>query len=73
MKIGYLCDLDTTISDCPFFLLKQRGKQVQISWMDANLIRVAPECRDTSGIACPYRGALGWEVYLSMQLEEKKS
>jgi hypothetical protein len=46
---------------------------VQISWMDANLIRVAPECRDTSGIACPYRGALGWEVYLSMQLEEKES
>jgi hypothetical protein len=38
---------------------------MQISWMDASLIRVAPECRDTGGIACSYCGALGWEKYLS--------
>jgi hypothetical protein len=41
MKIGYSCDLDTTASYCPFFLLKKGEKHVQISWMDANLIRVA--------------------------------
>jgi hypothetical protein len=35
--------------------------------MDANLIRVAPECRDTGGLACLYRGAFGWVAYLSRQ------
>jgi hypothetical protein len=38
---------------------------VQISWVDASLIQVAPECRDMGGLACPYRGALGCEAYLS--------
>jgi hypothetical protein len=36
---------------------------VQIFWMDANLIRVAPECHDVGGPACPYRGALKQNVY----------
>jgi hypothetical protein len=44
---------------------EKRKNQVQISWMDASLIWIAPECRDTGGLACPYRGALGWEAYLS--------
>jgi hypothetical protein len=65
MKMDYSCDPDTTISYCLFFLLKNRRKQVQIFWMDASLIRVAPECCDTGGLAYLYRGALGWEVYLS--------
>jgi hypothetical protein len=49
------------------FLLsfEKRRKQVQISWMVASLFRVAPECRDMGGLACPYRGALSWEAYLS--------
>jgi hypothetical protein len=38
---------------------EERRKQVQISWMNANLIRLAPECCDMGGPACPYRGALG--------------
>jgi hypothetical protein len=46
---------------------------VQISRMDARLIRVAPECCDTSKLACPYRGALGSEVYLSRRQEEEKA
>jgi hypothetical protein len=44
---------------------KKRRKWVQISWMDASLIQVAPDCRDTGGLAYPYHGALGWEAYLS--------
>jgi hypothetical protein len=31
--------------------------------MDANLIRVALERRDTCVLVCPYRGALGRDVY----------
>jgi hypothetical protein len=42
---------------------EERRKQVQISWMDANLIWVALECRDTGGLACLYRGALGRNAY----------
>jgi hypothetical protein len=45
----------------------EKEKLVQFFWMDASPIRVAPECRDTGGLACLYRGALGWEVYLSGQ------
>jgi hypothetical protein len=36
---------------------------VQISWMDANLIQAAPECRGTGGLACLYCGALGRDAY----------
>jgi hypothetical protein len=36
-----MCDLDKTASYRPFFLLKEKGKQVQIL-LDTNLIRVAP-------------------------------
>jgi hypothetical protein len=42
---------------------KQR-KQVQISWMDANLIWVAQECRDTGRLAC---------LYFLKQYEEKEN
>jgi hypothetical protein len=58
MKIGYSCDPDMTTSCCPFLLLKKGEKRVQISWMDDNLIWVASECRDTSGLACTYHGTL---------------
>jgi hypothetical protein len=54
MRNDYSRDLDTTASYCPFFLLKEKGKQVQKN-LDANLIRVAPECHDTCGLACLYR------------------
>jgi hypothetical protein len=37
---------------------EKRRKQVQISWMDANLIGVSPERCDTGGLAYPYRGTL---------------
>jgi hypothetical protein len=48
-KIGYSRNPDTSASYCPFFLLKigKTGANV----LDANLIRVAPECHDTGG-AC---------------------
>jgi hypothetical protein len=46
-------------SYCPFFLLEKRRKWVQISWIDANLIRVAPKCRDMGGLAYSYHGAGG--------------
>jgi hypothetical protein len=43
---------------------EKRRKWVQISWIDANLIRVAPKCRDIGGLAYPYRGARGRKAYL---------
>jgi hypothetical protein len=55
----------------PLFLNK--GKQqttkkwVEISWMESNLIQVAPECRDMGGLACPYHGALDQKAYLPRQ------
>jgi hypothetical protein len=58
MKIGYSYDPDTTVSYCPFFLFAKRRKRVQISWMDASLIRVAPEYHDTGRLVCLYRGTL---------------
>jgi hypothetical protein len=53
MRIGYSCDPDTTDSYCSFFLLKEKGKQVQ-KVLDANLIWVALECRDASRLAYLY-------------------
>jgi hypothetical protein len=58
MRIGYSCDPDTIAFYCPFFLLKEKGKQVQ-NFLDANLIQVAPECRDTGRLASLYRGTFG--------------
>jgi hypothetical protein len=58
MRIGYSYNPDTTASYCPFFLLKEKGRQVQ-KFFDANLIWVAPECHDASGLAYLYRGTLG--------------
>jgi hypothetical protein len=58
MKIGYSCDPDTTTSYCPFNLLKKRGK-IGASFLDANFIRVAPECRDRGKLAYLYRHAFG--------------
>jgi hypothetical protein len=48
-KTGYSHDPDTSASYCPFFFLKlgRRG----VNFLDANLIRVAPECRNPGG-AC---------------------
>jgi hypothetical protein len=64
METGDLRNLDTAVFYCPFFLLKKRKKkQVQISWMDANLIRVAPKHRDIGGLAYPYRGAFDQNAY----------
>jgi CRISPR/Cas system-associated endonuclease Cas3-HD len=57
MKTGYSYDPHTTASYCSFFLLK-KGKQVQI-FLDANLIRVAPECHDTGKLAHIYHGTFG--------------
>jgi CRISPR/Cas system-associated endonuclease Cas3-HD len=57
MKTGYSYDPHTTVSYCSFFLLK-KGKQVQI-FLDANLIRVAPECHDTGKLAHIYHGTFG--------------
>jgi hypothetical protein len=37
---------------------------VQFSWMDANLIQVAPECCDSSRLTYLYRGALVQKAYL---------
>jgi hypothetical protein len=36
---------------------------VRIFWLYANLIRVAPEYRDTGGPACLYCGTLGRNAY----------
>jgi hypothetical protein len=50
-KTGYSRDPDTTASYCPFFLLKIG--EICANFLDANLIRVAPECHGT-GRACLY-------------------
>jgi hypothetical protein len=55
LKIGYSRDLNTSASSRPIFLAKEEGKPVQRYFLDANLIRVAPKCRDTAGPACLYR------------------
>jgi hypothetical protein len=60
MKIGYSCDPNTTAttaSYCPFFLLKRR--KTGANFLDANLIRVALECRDTDGLAYLYHDTFG--------------
>jgi hypothetical protein len=41
-----------------YFLIGGNKKRVQTSYMDTNLIRIAPECHDTGGLADPYRGTL---------------
>jgi hypothetical protein len=56
MKTGYSCSPHTTASYCPLFLLK-KGKTGAI-FLDANLIQVAPKCRDTGGLARLYHGIL---------------
>jgi hypothetical protein len=42
---------------CPFFLLKKG--EIGVIFLDANLIRVAPESRDTGGHACLYHDTFG--------------
>jgi hypothetical protein len=59
MRIGYSCDPDTIASYCPFFLSKEKGKQVQNFLLDANLFRVALECRDAGGLDYWYHGTFG--------------
>jgi hypothetical protein len=65
MKTGYSCDPNTTTSYCPFFLLKRR--KVGANFLDANLIWVAPECRDIGGLAYVYRGTFGRSAYSQKQ------
>jgi hypothetical protein len=62
MRTCYSCDPDTTTRYCPLFLLKEKEKQVQI-FLDANLIWVAPECRNACGLSCLYRGTFGRNAY----------
>jgi hypothetical protein len=57
LKIGYSSDPNITASDCPLFLLKRR--KTGANFLDANLIWVAPECRDTGGLAYLYSGTFG--------------
>jgi hypothetical protein len=66
MRIGYSCDPDTTASYCPFFLSKEKGKHVQ-NFLDANLIRVAPECYDVGGLAYLCHGSFGRNAYSQKQ------
>jgi hypothetical protein len=61
MKTGYSCDPNTAASYYPFFLLKRR--KIGANFLDANLIRVAPECHDIGGLACLYRGTFGQSMY----------
>jgi hypothetical protein len=62
MRTGYLCDPDTTASYCLFFLLKEKRRQVQ-KFLDANLIRVAHECRHADGLAYLYCGTFVRNAY----------
>jgi hypothetical protein len=49
-----------------FFSKKEKnGGQVQISCVDANLVRVAPEHRDMGGHTCLCEGTLGQSAYFS--------
>jgi hypothetical protein len=61
MKIHYSHDPDVTFSYCPFFLSK-KGK-ISANFLDANLIQVAPECRDIGGLACLHHGTFGQNAY----------
>jgi hypothetical protein len=65
MKIGYRRDPDTTASYCPFLLLK-KGKTGAI-FLDANLIRVALECRNTGELAYLHHGIFGQNAYFQKQ------
>jgi hypothetical protein len=60
LKTGYLCDADTIASNCPLFL---KRRKIGVELAHANLIRVAPECRDTSRVAYMYHGTFGRSVY----------
>jgi hypothetical protein len=41
----------------------ERKGKTSANFLDANLIRIALECRDTSGLACSYRDTLGRNAY----------
>jgi hypothetical protein len=68
MEIGYSCDPDTATSYCPFFLLKKW--KTGANFLDTNLIRVAPECHDTGGLACLYHGTFGQKYVLLEVIKE---
>jgi hypothetical protein len=54
----------TIASNYHALLLQRRGKSVhEILFLDANLIRVALECDNTSRHACLYHGTLGHSTY----------
>jgi hypothetical protein len=46
---------------------------VHISWMYANLIQVAQECRDTGGPTYPYHGDVGRNTYFLNQKGKKET
>jgi hypothetical protein len=74
MKIGYSYDPDTTISYSPVFHFERKEeKPVQISWMDASLIRVAPECHNTGGACLPvlWRSWLGF-IFIKATRRKRK-
>jgi hypothetical protein len=45
----------------PCFLLKIMT--IGVDFSDAKLIRLAPECHDTGGVACLYHGTFGRSAY----------
>jgi hypothetical protein len=46
---------------------------LKISWMNARLIWVAPECRDMGGPTCLYHGTLGWKRIYERDRKKKKA
>jgi hypothetical protein len=61
MKTGYSCDPDTTTSYCPLFFF-EKGK-IGAFFLIANIIQVAPECRDIGGLSYLYHGTFGQNAY----------
>jgi hypothetical protein len=49
---------------------KKKGKTSARIFLDANLIQVAPECRDTGGLACLYCGTFSQKCILSEVIKE---
>jgi hypothetical protein len=44
-------------------LLLEEKEKIGAIFLDANLIQVAPECRDTDGLPCMYHGTFGQNMY----------
>jgi hypothetical protein len=61
MKTGHSRDPNTIASYHPFSLQKKR--KTSANFLDANLIWVATKRRDTSGLACLYRGGFDQKMH----------